>query len=419
MILELIPQIEDEDDRDADVGGNHAAPVDLTAREGGIVLTDDDNRAEDQSKIDAKWEAGCAVRQDIEAEPLCLERTAEPVMADGDAEPDHEARHARELHEPLVGRTITNQGTQEGQETEGCREQQCIDWHTAFVDLGKAFWRFAGFGHCVEHTRGSIQARVAAGKDGREDNEVHERGSSRETGAVKRQRERAYRYALDIRLQEIRIGVRQQEADDDHGADVKEQDTPENVMDRLWHCLMRILAFAGGNPDELRALEGECSNHRDCDDRARTADEWCITSRPVAGTRGTATDDTRDQQNAEHEEQQDHADLDAGKYILALTVSPRGQVVQDKQYDDEDTAPDDRGDIREPELHDECAGDDFNRQRDGPVQPIVPADGETHGRIDEATGVGAERTGYRQVGGHLAQTGHDEINHDADDAIGG
>ena len=67
MILELIPQIEDEDDRDADVGGNHAAPVDLTAREGGIVLTDDDDCAEDQSEIDAEWEAGCAVRQDIKA----------------------------------------------------------------------------------------------------------------------------------------------------------------------------------------------------------------------------------------------------------------------------------------------------------------------------------------------------------------
>ena len=60
MIFELIPEIEDEDDRDADVGGNHAAPVDLAAREGGVVLTDDDNRAEDQSKIDAKWEAGMA-----------------------------------------------------------------------------------------------------------------------------------------------------------------------------------------------------------------------------------------------------------------------------------------------------------------------------------------------------------------------
>lgn len=153
MVLDFVPEVEQENDRNADIGRDNSAPVDIAAGEGSVVLTDDDDRAENQCQIDAEGEAGCTVRQDIKAQSLCFERTAEPVVADRDAEPDNEACHAGELHEPLVGSSVTNQGAQEGQKTECRREQQGIDWHAAFVDLGKAFWRFTRLSHCVEHTR--------------------------------------------------------------------------------------------------------------------------------------------------------------------------------------------------------------------------------------------------------------------------
>lgn len=191
-------------------------------------------------------------------------------------------------------------------------------------------------------------------------------------------------------MQEVRVRIGEQETNYDHRADVEEQDTPEYIVDGFWYSLMRVFALAGCDADELSALKGECCNHRNCDDRAGTANEWRIASCPVAGTRRAATDDARDQQYAEYEEQQHHADLDAGKDILTFAIRARRQIVQDEQYHDKDTAPDDSRDVWKPEFHDEGAGDDFDGQRDRPVQPVVPADRKAHRRIDETAGIGAE-----------------------------
>ena len=63
----------------------------------------------------------------------------------------------------------------------------------------------------------------------------------------------------------------------------------------------------------------------------------------------------------------------------------------------------------------ETAHSKFERQDDGPLEDVVPAHGETPGRIDEASRVGIETTGNREHDSELTKGVHDVEHHDADD----
>ena len=106
----FIPEVKYHDDRNADIGCDGTVPVDLTAGEGTVVLSEDDDDAEDQCKEYAKGEAGGAVDEFLRVLALRLEGPAEAIVADGDAEPYHEAGHAGEVQQPGIGCALTDEG---------------------------------------------------------------------------------------------------------------------------------------------------------------------------------------------------------------------------------------------------------------------------------------------------------------------
>ena len=189
-------------------------------------------------------------------------------------------------------------------------------------------------------------------------------------------------------------------------------------MDGAGHVLFRIFTFTGGDADHFRPLEGEAGDHEDAQHGREAADEGRIADGPVGKARRRFRPEAQDEQCPGKEEDQDRQDLDAGEDEFAFAVGPGRQVVEDEEDNEEQAAPDGSRYVREPVFHDQGAGDEFGRYRDGPVEPVVPAQGKAQGFIDVAVGVGFKRTADRQVRRHFTEACHEEINHDTDEGIG-
>jgi 3-hydroxyacyl-CoA dehydrogenase len=73
---------------------------------------------------------------------------------------------------------------------------------------------------------------------------------------------------------------------------------------------------------------------------------------------------------------------------------------------------------RLPVGDDQRRNGDVGRDRDDPVEPVVPTQREAERWVHEACSIGAEGARYRHVGGQFAERGHEEIDHEADGGVG-
>ena len=188
-------------------------------------------------------------------------------------------------------------------------------------------------------------------------------------------------------------------------------------MDGAGHVLFRIFTFTGCDADHFRPLEGETGDHEDAQHGREAADKGGFADGPVGKARRRFRPEAQDEQRPGEEEDQDGQDLDAGEDKFAFAIRTGRQVVEDEEDDQEQAAPDGSRYVGEPILHDQGAGDEFGCYRDGPVEPVVPAQGKAQGFIDIAVGIGFKRTADRQVRRHFAEARHEEINHDADEGV--
>ncbi len=60
---------------------------------------------------------------------------------------------------------------------------------------------------------------------------------------------------FDVVAQQFRIGIRQNQADNQNGEDIKQQDTPEHLTHRTRNIFFRLFRFARGNTNQFGALE--------------------------------------------------------------------------------------------------------------------------------------------------------------------
>ena len=144
-------------------------------------------------------------------------------------------------------------------------------------------------------------------------------------------------------------------------------------MDRTGDILFRIFTFTGGNADHFRPLEGEAGDHEDTQHSREAADEGRFIDSPVDEARRRFGTEAQDEQRPGKQEDQDRQDLDAGEDKFTFAVGSGRQVVEGEQDDQEQAAPEGCRYVREPVLHDESAGDEFGGNRNGPVEPVVPA----------------------------------------------
>ncbi|ETJ02942.1 MAG: hypothetical protein Q605_AUC00912G0003 [Actinomyces urogenitalis DORA_12] len=186
-----------------------------------------------------------------------------------------------------------------------------------------------------EHAGGGVQARGPGRKYGGEDDGVHDARCPQDSGLGEDQGEGA---DGDVGLrggQQVRVGVGNEEADHRDGADVEQQDAPEDRPDGARDRGLRVLGLSRRGADELGALEGVSGYEQDDEDALRPSHKGCCAVGP--GRRaGRVPDDAGDHEHAQHEEDDDSSDLDRREPELALTVGACGQGVEDEEHEQEE-----------------------------------------------------------------------------------
>ena len=146
--------------------------------------------------------------------------------------------------------------------------------------------------------------------------------------------------------------------------------------------------------------------------------EGRIAGRPIRQPGRVCSHHPSDHEDARDHEDDDDDHLDRGQPELRLAVDACRQSVETDDDDEEHDRPDPRGNLREPVGHDEPGGNQVGRDRDRPVEPVVPPHRKPEGRGDELRGKGLERARDRLVSAHLPQRLHEEKHHEADGGVG-
>ena len=240
---------------------------------------------------------------------------------------------------------------------------------------------------------------------------------------LEHEREWAHRHVAHVVLEQLRIGVGNQQADDQNREHIEQQNAPEHLAHGLGDVLGRVFGFTGGDADQLRALKRKAHDHRHADQRGKAARERRI----AIGEVGDIAPETLGRaalENAEHHQQTDadehqHGhDLDGGEPEFRLAETACGQRVQPDHQCQKQRAPEHAVHIGEPVGHDELCGHEVDGDGHRPVVPVVPAEREAESGVHVLGSVGGERAGDGKVRRHLAQAGHQEIHHQPDHHVG-
>ena len=86
--------------------------------------------------------------------------------------------------------------------------------------------------------------------------------------------------------QQLRIGIGNEQADDQDGHHVEQQDAPKHLAHRARQVARGILGFAGRDADEFGALKGKAHHHGHADQRRETARERRVAHGPVGQAAG-------------------------------------------------------------------------------------------------------------------------------------
>ena len=345
-------------------------------------------------------------------------------MADRDAQPGDEARHAREVQQPDVDDLGTGQIGGKAQRRHHGGGQQRVDRHAAGGDTREDARRHAPAGQRVEHAGGGIHAGVAGREHRGEHDGIHQRRSRQQAGPLEHQRERTDADIAHLVAQQARVGIGDEQADDEDGQDVEEQDPPEDLPHGARDVSARIGRFTRSDADQLGALEGEADDHRHTDEGGKAPRKRRLADRPVGQVLGegmgalAAMQDADDHHQAHGDEDDDGDDLDGGEPVLGLAKALHRNDVQQEHDAKEERAPEHARHLGHPVAHDQLGRHQVHRDGNGPVVPVVPAQREAEAFIHITGAIGGKRAGDRHVGGQFAQAGHQEVDHQADEAVG-
>ncbi len=232
------------------------------------------------------------------------------------------------------------------------------------------------------------------------------------------QRERANADVFHIVAQQARIGVRDNQADNQNREHIEQQDSPKHLTHRTWNVLFRIFRFACRDTDQLCSLEGEADDHRHANHSGKTPGKRCITGRPVAPAHWlSAFEDTENHHHANHDEDNYSGNFDQREPVFRFTKSANGNVVQQEDNAEEQCAPDPARRVREPPAHHQLCGHQVNGNRYRPVVPVVPAQREAKAFFYVVLTVSGERAGNRHIGSQFTEAGHQEVHHQTDQDI--
>ncbi|MGY2745167.1 hypothetical protein ACVWZ8_002284 [Arthrobacter sp. UYCu723] len=214
---------------------------------------------------------------------------------------------------------------------------------------------------------------------------------------------------------------RQQHGQQQDGTDVEHHDAEDDGADRLGHFTLGILHLASGDADQFDAVVGEDDGVQDEDHHEGTLGEHAalVVEQVRHGGVAVAHLGVRDHhEGADGEEDQDGADLEAGRpeFKLAERLDAE-QVHGDQQRERGNGGRFDRH-VGEEELEVQADCDQFRDPGHAPVDEVHPAGNEGALLAEHFARVADEGARGLAVHDELAQRPHQQVRDDAGDGVG-
>jgi len=134
-MLELVAEPYDQEEWKTNVGHQQPLPVDRFSEEGLIVLTKYDEHTEREGENRTEREEAGTIRQLLQVMTLLVECAPEPIVTDCNPEPSYESAHTGCIQQPRIDDPISEEACKERHHADNARQNECIDWHAALIQL--------------------------------------------------------------------------------------------------------------------------------------------------------------------------------------------------------------------------------------------------------------------------------------------
>lgn len=230
-----------------------------------------------------------------------------------------------------------------------------------------------------------------------------------------------------IRVQ-LRVVVRNQQTHEEHGQDVEDDDTPDDLTDGGGNSLSWVGRLTTGDTNQLHTLEGEEGGDEgrqpgqesvsvQVADQALTQTPRTWVS-PVPEAHRACLTSTADHAKSVDEPAHHGKNLDRSDPELKLTVVLDGEHVEGGDEHPEDGDPGGQWHGVGPELDNLAHDGHLQGESDGPGEPVVPAVGHTQSWGAEPGAELGEGSRAGNVGGHLTQALGDGPGQCGDEDVG-
>ena len=280
--------------------------------------------------------------------------------------------------------------------------------HPAVRELAECLRCIAALCESVEHTAVAVDRGVVDRDRRREYNEIQDMRRRRDAD-VAENLDKGARIRTDL--------VPWPECHKNrHGADVEDEDTPDDLIDRLRDGAVGILCLPCCDADELDAAEREHDDRR-CKEEAPPAVRQESPMRPeiadVLGERCAR----HEQPAAEPDHEHNRRDLDECHPELHLAIGTHIREIEDGDDRETDERREPLRQIGQPKIHIDADRRQLRHGNNDVVEPVVPAGEEARKVAPVLSRIVTERAGDRLIHRHLAEHPHDEENHDAAEQI--
>lgn len=342
-----MPQVDDQEDGDADVRGEEARRGEAAGEEDVEAVEQAEQAEGDKGHVRAVWLQDAHVGQVGAREALGGAGGAEAEEDDAAQHPADEARGVEQADEPVEDDgAAAGADAQVGEGREARRRQHGEVRHAARAAAPKQRRRAARHRHRVQRAAGHVQHRVAAGP-GRGDDDGVDDAVEAADPRVADGHDPGARGGAGAALGEPRVVRGADDADGEGAERVEDEQAPDEARRGAGQVAARGLHLARREHHELGPeVEGEGrvdhaveqgaeaaagAAHEELVGRARVGPELEVERlvvRPAA----------EEEHDGEDQQPDDGEDLDRGEPELALGVGPDGHEVEGHDHDQHDSA---------------------------------------------------------------------------------
>lgn len=364
-----------------------------------------------------------------------LQSLHESDVGEGDVNPGNQTGNGSDVQQPVEDSGTTVGKNEVTQSTENSSRKNGNVWNTTLGGNKEELWSSAGLSQTVQDSGTRVDVGVGGRDDSHQDDCVENTWQNWSTRVSDSNDER--RRGGDV-LQGLQSWIveRNQQTHEEDGENVENNDSPDDLLDGSRNSLSWVGGLTTGDTDQLDTGESEqggdqrrqpgqesLGRHGRNDafpgslavDGTITPSTWVS---PVSEANRATGTGTTDHAQSVDDPAHDGKNLNTSDPELNFTVETNREHVGAGDENPENGDPGSQRNGGGPVLNNLAHNGHLKRESDGPREPVVPTVGNTQGWRTEARSELGERTGNRNVGGHLTQGLGDRVGQCGDEHVG-